>query len=108
MSSTGHESPTLHIEARPEGGLIVSGELDLATAPQLRAALERLTTDDGPEQVVLDLSGLRFCDSSGLSVFVQSHQAMRDAGRTLVLDRPTQRLRDLLATTALDNELDVR
>src|ERR1700677_2220817 len=53
-----------------EGPAVVKliGELDVSTAPQLEACLEGLGAD-GPD-VRLDLSGLSFCDSSGISALV--------------------------------------
>jgi anti-sigma B factor antagonist len=97
----------LRVDARPGDILVLSGELDMATAPQLLAALERLTTE-GVSRIVLELSGLQFCDSSGLSVFVQAHQALQAEGGALQLRHPSARLSALLATTSLDHELDIQ
>jgi anti-anti-sigma factor len=43
----------------------VDGELDLATAPLLAAALDAV---DDVDAVVLDIAGLKFCDGAGLRV----------------------------------------
>jgi anti-anti-sigma factor len=51
-----------------EQGLRLTGELDIASAPKLRAACESL---DGTGQVTLDLAELTFIDSSGLHALVQ-------------------------------------
>jgi anti-anti-sigma factor len=52
------------------------GELDLATATPLRAALDGI---ESAERVVLDLRGLSFIDSTGLDLLVALHQrAQRD------------------------------
>jgi anti-sigma B factor antagonist len=96
----------LRIDHRADGSIAVSGELDMATAPRLVATLDRLP-GEGTAPLVLDLSDLAFCDSSGLSVFVQVHQALRATGRSLVLRNPSERLRSLLSTTQLDRELDI-
>lgn len=89
-----------------QDALAVSGELDLASAPQLGAAVERrIATGQG--DVVLDLSGLQFCDSTGLSVFVDAHRSLRAQGRRLILRNPSSRVNKLLATTKLDQELEV-
>lgn len=53
---------------------MVKGELDLANAPHLDAALERAFAD--ADDIVLDLSGVEFIDSSGLYAVVI---AVRDA-----------------------------
>ena len=49
----------------------VSGELDIATGPQLTTALQLALGDESiAEQVILDLSQLSFCGSVGLGVLV--------------------------------------
>jgi len=57
--------------------LRVSGDVDLATAQTVREVVcEAL--DAGAQQVELDLSGVRFLDSTGLSVLLH---AARDVAR---------------------------
>jgi len=94
----------LRVEEGQDGVVAVSGELDLASAPQLGTVLDRQIAS-GQQDVVLDLSELQFCDSTGLSVFVDAHRTLRDTGRRLVLRRPSARVHKLLATTKLDQEL---
>jgi anti-anti-sigma factor len=55
---------------RADGSVVVRvrGELDLATSPALEAVLRALATDRHP--AVLDLSELRFIDSSGLRLLL--------------------------------------
>ena len=59
--------------ARDERGarrLTLRGELDLATAPRLEHALA-----DAGEDVVLDLRGLTFMDSTGVRVLLEAAEA---------------------------------
>jgi anti-sigma B factor antagonist len=63
--------------------LEVAGELDHHTAPLLTEAVNEAPF--GPYGVVLDLSGLTFCDSSGITVFVTAHRRSRDKGSQLSL-----------------------
>jgi anti-sigma B factor antagonist len=51
--------------------LVLRGELDLASAPALEAAVARLCAN-GASEVVLDLSGLAFLDSTGLRTILGS------------------------------------
>ncbi|QFZ18915.1 STAS domain-containing protein [Saccharothrix syringae] len=51
----------------------LTGELDHRTAPRLHAALDGLRLAAG-DRLVLDLTGLTFCDSSGLSAFIAAHE----------------------------------
>ncbi len=65
-----------HIGLHPERDVVrvvPSGDLDLATAPELEAQLQELRRS-GFERVVLDLRELRFVDSSGIRVIVREHQ----------------------------------
>ncbi len=50
--------------------LVIQGELDIATAPELAAMLERLRTHRHP--VVLDLEGVTFMDSTGLTTLIDA------------------------------------
>jgi anti-anti-sigma factor len=52
----------------------VRGEVDMATAPRLRAALERAAAE--ASEVRVDLREVQFMDSTGLSALVAAHQAL--------------------------------
>ena len=87
----------------------VEGELDLHTVPLLKSRLglaELLA--DRPPRVAIDLSRLRFCDSSGLNLLVRTWKLLRSHGGGLLLFRPTPQLRRRLAWTGLDRALGVR
>jgi anti-sigma B factor antagonist len=77
----------------------VSGELDIRTCERL----ERMTGElvDVGRRVVLDLSELTFCDSTGLAVLVRLHKRAETAGGTLVLRAPVPRVLNLLTLTGL-------
>ena len=62
--------------------IFLTGELDMATAPELARVLGPLI-DHGPEEVVLDLSGLSFIDSSGIAALVDSQQRLSTQKRRL-------------------------
>jgi anti-anti-sigma factor len=84
--------------------IVLTGELDIATSPRLRAALS--SPADGSVLVILDLSELTFMDASGLSVILSAHDRLRENGGRLVLTpgpRPVQRLFEITGT---DRRLD--
>ena len=60
------------------------GELDIATQGQLRAVLEQEAKNGS---VTLDLTGLRFMDTSGLRLILETAEAARRAGRELAVLR---------------------
>lgn len=65
--------------------LAVVGELDFATLPQLRAAADLALQDGAVTAIVLDLTGLRFLDSSGLGLWVELHDRAGRQGKSLQL-----------------------
>ena len=71
----------------------VAGELDLATAPLLAAALRRVAQPQG--SVRIDLRGLVFMDSTGMRAILEAHRDAARDGWTLRLGRalePVQRV----------------
>jgi anti-sigma B factor antagonist len=80
--------------------LHLSGELDADTAETLTDALDGLVGRAAPH-IVVDLSDLRFCDSTGLSAFVGAHVMADAAGGWLRLAGPNAFLRKLIETVGL-------
>jgi anti-sigma B factor antagonist len=78
----------------------LEGELDLATAPQLRERLVELT-ECGVIDIVLDLTMLEFIDSTGLSVLVLVFNRTKAAGGSTVLRNPSHSVMRLLEITGL-------
>src|SRR5436189_5034441 len=85
------EPPPFSIDVAQEGdrtSLTLQGELDLATVGELEDALR--TRLEAGEDVVVDLRGLAFMDSSGVRALVASHQSAQDHGGSLVIVRATR------------------
>jgi len=80
--------------------LFLSGELDIATAPELEECLSELMPE-ARTRVLLDLSQLRFVDSAGISVLIRAKQDADANGRVLVLRRPTDRVHRAFALVGL-------
>jgi anti-sigma B factor antagonist len=87
----------------------VTGEVDLHTAPVLRAALEPVVAAAGPDRpdVVVDLTGVAFLDSTGLGEIVGAHKALQASQGRLHLVTGNDRVRRLVAITGLDGVLEV-
>ncbi|MEB8343976.1 STAS domain-containing protein [Streptomyces endophyticus] len=66
-----------------------SGEMDLVTSPALRQQVHEAVAD-GRRSVVLDLSDVLFCDSSGVGVLIASRRLMRSCQGRLRLILPAQ------------------
>ena len=84
--------------------LTVRGELDLLAAPVLQEWLDRAMR--ARAAVVIDLSGLRFIDSSGLQLLVRAERQLRDSGGQLVLVRGPQAVHRLFELTSLDSRFE--
>ena len=77
----------------------VDGELDLAVADQLQQALERV----GPEfnQILIDLEGCQFIDSTGMAVIVRAHLRMAEDGRRVGIYGASGQVLRVLSVTGL-------
>ncbi|MET7960501.1 STAS domain-containing protein [Micromonospora zamorensis] len=94
----------LSLSVRPGRGctvLEVHGELDMATSPQLREGLQRLV-EAGDRQIVVDLAGVRFMDSSALGALVLMFKALREVGGRLSLASAQPAVRTVLTITSVD------
>ncbi|MES5821773.1 STAS domain-containing protein [Streptomyces sp. RG80] len=69
--------------------LRVSGELDLVTSPVLRQRVHDAVAE-GRHSLVLDLSEVFFCDSSGVGVLIASRRLIRSCQGRLRLILPAQ------------------
>jgi anti-anti-sigma factor len=78
--------------------LWVAGELDRTTADRFDDAVQSVIVGTGP--LVLDLSRVRFLDSSGVRSLVKLGLSMR--GRALVLREPSPPVMRVLRMTRLD------
>ena len=78
--------------------VLVVGEVDIATAPSLRQAVERATHASNG-RFVIDLSGVTFMDCAGLHPLLE---AKTDLGERLLLRSIPDRVAELLRLTGLD------
>ena len=81
-SSSATDQSDIDLRVTREGTtaiVAVSGELDLASVPQLRSCLTDLI-GRGEHRMVVDLSGVTFCDSTALGVFVGAHRRVTSGG----------------------------
>ena len=86
--------------------LAVVGELDLATAPQLRQRLVGLVKT-GATHLVLDLRSTDFIDSIGLGVIVGALKRVQPIGGALAVVCDEPRIRSVFEMTRLDTIIPV-
>lgn len=92
---------------RPSVLVHLVGELDLAAVPDLRTRLADLL-DPGERDVVVDLGGVTFFDTSALESLVEGHRLGRSRGVRLVLCHIPANVRRVLEITGLDRVLEIR
>ena len=97
---------SLETEQSGDGGtVVVRGEVDMATAPQLRDALTALV-DAGARRISVDCRGLEFLDSSGIGVLIAVRRRIGDDG-DLVLEAPPAHVRKVLELTGVTEHVTI-
>jgi anti-sigma B factor antagonist len=94
----------LHISVRHLGQttiLDVSGDIDLASSPDLRKALLRELRELRIPRVVLNLKAVEYVDSSGVASLVEGLKASRDVGSRLILFGLNSAVREVLQLSKL-------
>jgi anti-anti-sigma factor len=86
--------------------LDVRGELDAGSALALAGPLTDIA-NDGDSHVVLDLSGLSFMDSTGMSVLLNARRRLTRQGRNLLVVCPSGPVMRLFELTSLIDTLRV-
>jgi len=84
----------------------VRGDLDHGSDTVLGTTLDQVLDRPAP-RVVVDVSGIAFCDSTGLRSFITGHQRAHAAGGWLRLAAPGGQLRELLDVAGLTPLLNV-
>lgn len=96
--------PPVQVEKQEQHVIVrVGGEMDIDRAPLLQEALHTVITGPGcPDEVVLDLAELTFCDSSGLNALLQARLTAQEHGRRIRLHAPQPQVIHLLELTGTD------
>jgi anti-sigma B factor antagonist len=84
--------------------LRLDGELDLASVPLLESEVENATLDN-PAEIVLDLRGLEFIDSTGLRAILSLDKRSTERGQTFALVRGSEQVQRLMNMTRVDEHL---
>src|SRR4051812_21130667 len=101
-------SPEFFCDVQPDRERVivaVSGELDLAAAPQLAATIDKLV-DVGFGRIVVDLRPLTFLDSAGVHALISASDTAERRGCALSLVRGSRGVQRIFELTATDSLLD--
>jgi anti-sigma B factor antagonist len=79
----------------------LSGDIDLANSPVVRKALLKEIRDNRTPRVVMNLSNVRYIDSSGVASLVEGLKAARDVGLRFILFGLSTSAREVLQLSRL-------
>ena len=86
--------------------ITVSGEVDLATSPELDTAIIA-AIESGTSSLAIDLTDVSFMDSSGLGVIVRGLKRCREADKDLDLVITNERVLKVFGITGLDQVIPI-
>jgi anti-sigma B factor antagonist len=86
--------------------LAVIGELDIATTASLRDRIVNVLKET-TSPVIIDLSGVSFCDATGLALLVGAQRRAKLHGLSIVLAGPRRNVSKLLRITGLDRAFTI-
>jgi anti-anti-sigma factor len=84
----------------------VEGEIDVATAPQLRSFLAEVINTDRAAGLSVDLDRVTFLDSTGIGVLISAHHRLAEGGGKLTLRRPGEAIARTLGIVGLDDWIE--
>ncbi|MFQ3548828.1 MAG: STAS domain-containing protein [Armatimonadota bacterium] len=84
----------------------VSGELDIYTAPDFKAKLQEVLSED-KKNLIIDYTSLNYLDSTALGILVGVLKRTREAGKELALVCPSPRVKRLFQLTGLDDVFEI-
>jgi anti-sigma B factor antagonist len=79
--------------------VVLCGQLDIADAASVAAAFAAVAARE--PQIIVDLAGLQFIDSSGVAALARGRKHARDAGGDLLLAAPQHQVLRVLTLTRL-------
>ena len=85
----------MEITARKEANNLVIfliGELDECTAPYTKSAIDEALRGYKCADIIFDLSGLSFMDSTGIGVLISKYKQLKSAHSKLYVRKPSKNI----------------
>lgn len=86
----------------------IGGEIDHHNAVSIRTGIDRTLTEEQPEEVLLELSGVDFMDSSGLGLIMGRFALVRSYGGKLSVLDPSPAVVRMMALAGMERMLSVK
>jgi anti-sigma B factor antagonist len=104
------EKTTVQISARRHDKTTifdVSGDIDFANSPEVRGAVLQEIREARASRVVMNLSQVRYIDSSGVATLIEGLKAARDLGSRFILIGLSTTAREVLQLSRLTKVFEI-
>ena len=85
----------------------ICGEVDHHNAREAREQLDRIIDSERPMKFALDLSGVTFCDSSGLGLVMGRMRKCLSVGSTMVIQNPSNAAYKILEIAGMEKIIKI-
>jgi anti-sigma B factor antagonist len=85
----------------------VSGDIDFANSPEVRQSVLREIREIRASRVVMNLSQVRYIDSSGVASLIEGLKASRDLGSRFILTGLSTSAREVLQLSRLTKVFEI-
>lgn len=102
---------SISIEKSTQGStvtLAVTGEVDVSNASELRTQADSVLADGFTGELVVDLSGVPYIDSTGIGVLVGAAHRAQEAGASLAVVNPQKNVERVLGLLGVSADLNIR
>jgi len=97
----------VHLSASSGGCELQATDMDVGLRVPLEAEVVREGAVVLPARLIVDMSGVEFCDSTGINVLLAAHRQARERGGELQLAGPGSATRKVLQVTGLESVFTV-
>lgn len=87
--------------------LALKGTIEIGRGADQLTEVVRSHLDHGANHFILDLAGVRYIDSTGITALINIHKSARSSAGAMKLLRLTQRVHDVLQITRLSSVFEI-
>ena len=85
----------------------LSGEVDHHGAKSARERIDSIIREESPQTLIMDMSSVTFCDSSGLGLIMGRYKKMNELGGSLLIKKPTEAVEKIIRISGLDRLIKI-
>ncbi|MBO5745991.1 MAG: STAS domain-containing protein [Clostridia bacterium] len=87
--------------------IFIIGEINHHNVAEMREKIDKKIRESSFEKVVLDLSKLKFVDSSGMGFIIGRNRALQEMGTEFVIENPNTDVLKLLKCAGVDRIIKI-